>query len=171
MPPLPVSISSFSEFAVEYPAYRSIGIANNPGSGNWPSANLAMYIPVHIPFTFPVARCFWGNGSVGGANVDFGIYSVDGTRLASIGTTAQSGTSTAQYATISYVMAPGTYYFGFSCSGTTNTVYLQTSMTAVGGRVLGMLQEASAVPLPATMTGVTFAQTVYPICGVTRLSS
>lgn len=169
MASLPASIHTFSQYAHGFGEWRAIGAAANPASANWPAANLAIYIPIEIPFAFPVANAAWFNGSAGGGNVDFGIFSAaTGAKLASTGSTAQSGTSVLQTAALSYTMSPGRYYFGLSCSATTNALFLNTTVTALIGRQLGVLQEASAVPLPSSMTPATFANTGYPICGVIR---
>lgn len=85
----------------------------------WPAANQAIYIPVSIPFYFPVARVFWVNGSTVTGNKDFGIYTWDGAKIYSTGSTAESGASAVQYVSVSggLVLAPGSYFFGISCSG------------------------------------------------------
>lgn len=144
----------------------------NPASITW-VANQAVFIPVTLPFPYPVRRVFWGVGSAGGGNVDFGIYNFEGTRLFSTGSTAQSGTSTLQYVDVTdFLLTPGVYYFGYAASGTTNVSNGSTVATATFQRMAGILQQASALPLPATMASAGAAtQAIYPLCGITRTAS
>src|SRR5688500_5012668 len=61
-------------------------------SAAWPSANLALYVPILIPERITVDRFFSHNGAAVGDNLDLGLYTEDGTRVVSTGSTAQSGT-------------------------------------------------------------------------------
>jgi hypothetical protein len=164
----PKRISTFSKYALDGIDMRNFAVAANPASAAWPAANRALYIPFSIPFTFPVTALFWGNGSSAASNVDMGIFTRTFSRLVSTGSTAQSGTSAIQSVAASYTLPPGSYYFGITCSGTTNAIFANTSMTALAGRFMGLLQESSALPLPATMTPAQFAATIYPLCGMER---
>lgn len=142
----------------------------------WPSANLAKYVPVAIPWPYLVKRVFWINGSsVTSTNMDFGIYTAEGTKIYSTGSTAASGTSATQYVTpaTDILLTPGRYYFALaSSSGSANRGGQgSTSTNVIAEQLGGMLQEASALPLPATMTPVTVANSAFPLCGVTRTAS
>jgi hypothetical protein len=141
----------------------------------WPSADLAAYCPVVIPWPFPVNRVFWYNGSTATSNVDFGIYTMGGSRIYSTGSTAQSGAgaSVPQFVTPStpFILYPGRYYFALTCSGTTNRITGISTVDTTTGRFAGMLQQASALPLPATATFAAWASSGMPLCGVTRTPS
>lgn len=143
-----------------------------------PSANLAKYMPIYLPFTYPVRRVFWINGSsVTSVNADFGIYSADGTCLYSTGSVVCSGASALQYTTASptLVLPGGWYYFAKVVSSSTSNrggwgataLARQIDYERLGG----ILQQASALPLPANMTGVAVANAIFPICGITRTAS
>jgi hypothetical protein len=152
---------------------RLIGSALvNPVSIAWPTANLALYIPFKVTVPYPVKRLFWMNGSGTLGNVDVGVYTRGGGKITSTGSTAQSGASTPQYANASPVvlLTPNVYYLSMSCSVTTNGVFGHPS-TAVHNRLAGLLQQASAVPLPSTATFAAAAVAGYPLAGITRTAS
>lgn len=140
----------------------------------WPSTNLAIYTPVVVRYPYPVNRVFWVNGTATSSNMDFGIYTPGGTRIYSTGSTAQSGASAAQYVTPStkFVLSPGQYFFALSVSSTTaNTLYGTTNPVIDYMRMSGFVQQASAVPLPATATFAAVANSAIPYCGVTRTTT
>jgi hypothetical protein len=142
-----------------------------PASIAW-VANLASYAPVTLPWPYPVRRVFWANGSAVTGNRSFGIYSADGTRIYDTGAVVGSGASLLQYTDVTdFWLVPGAYYFAYSNAGTTNQAWGLTTATAPMLRAAGVLQQATAQPLPATMTGATVTNAVYPLCGVTRTNT
>lgn len=135
-------------------------------------ANLAVYIPIIVPTEFLVRRLFVIQGtSASAANQDVGLYSEDGVRLASSGSTAKSG-STIQYTTLGtpLLLTPGRYYLAYA-NDTNNTLAVRAPTAAAviqdAGRLAGVLEEASAFPLPAAMTPVALAHQFYPYVGMT----
>ena len=133
-------------------------------------------MPFWLPWPYPVNRVFWLNGSsVTSVNVDVGIYTADGTQIYHTGSVARSGTTASQYVTPSptFVLTPGRYYFGYSCDSVTANRggYANASVTATRLRLYGMLQQASVLPLPATMTGVAVTSAFFPLCGITRTTT
>lgn len=176
LPPLPFSVSTFSRFSGMGIGSSILGLSISVASITWPSANLAFYIPVSLPWPYPVRRVWWINGSsVTTVNMDFGIYTHAGTLIYSTGSTAEVGASAVQYVTpTEFLLSPGRYYFALACSsGTANRGGQGSTATAIAPNLalVGMLQEASALPLPATMTPVTIANVCMPICGITRTAS
>lgn len=169
----PLFIHTYSRWAVE--AARLAGVSNSLASLTWPVANTAFYFPVEIPWPYPVRRVFWVNGtSVTSTNMDFGIYTADGVRIYSTGSTGASGTSAPQYTSpTEFLLAPGRYYFALADSSTTaNRGGMgRTTSTVPQIRMAGVLQEASALPLPATMTPSAVANSMYALCGITRTAS
>ena len=147
-----------------------------PGSAGWPSANRAIYIPVRISRTVTYSNAFVANGATASGNWAVGIYSFEGTsnavRLASTGSTAQSGTSVNQLAalTASVTLVPGLYYLACAMDGTTGTVIRTNSFTVEVLRGLGGFVQASAFALPATATLATYVGTVWPLFGLTQRS-
>jgi len=173
-PPLPVLISSYSRWGVaaEYAALQAgLALASN----TWPVANTAFYLPLMIPWPYPVRRIFWGNGSsVTSTNMDAGIYTWEGVRLFSTGSTAASGVGALQYVALGteLILTPGRYYLALADSSTTaNRGGIAAAGTVSRNRQIGILQEASALPLPANMTGAQVANAYIPVVGVTKLAS
>ena len=145
-------------------------------STTWPSANLAKYIPMFLPFYYNVRRVFWVNGSsVTTTNRDFGIYTASGTRIYSTGSIAASVASVPQYVTPStdLWLSPGNYYFALSTSTVTANRGPEgaTNTTLARERLCGFLQEVSALPLPATMTPAVVSSLTFPLCGVTSTTT
>lgn len=161
----------------EYGAFEFTRIAGGVAvaSITWPVANTAFYVPLWIPWTYPVRRVFWVNGtSVTSVNMDLGIYSSAGERIYSTGSTAQVGASAVQYVDpTDFTLSPGRYYMAVACSSTTANRGGQgtTAPTVPRIRLGGVLQEASALPLPNTMTPSAVANACVPFCGFTRTAS
>lgn len=174
-PPAPLFINSWSYFSSIYEYVCSGGQPTYAASITWPSANMAIYIPFWLPWSYTVRRVFWLNGSsVTTVNVDFGVYNADGTLIYSTGSTARAVVSTLQYVTpTAFVLPAGSYYFGYSCSSNTTNRGGGGAVPALTGHfaMAGFLQEASALPLPAAMTPVTVANPVIPVCGITQTAS
>lgn len=170
---LPTHVHTMSNYAMGG-MHRPVGPSSGPAVITW-SANLAVYMPVAIPWPYPVARVFWLNGStITTTNVDFGIYSAGGTRIYSTTSTAMSGASTIQYVTpgTPFILPPGSYYFAWTCSSTTSRGNAMTFATALPAKMMGLLEQATALPLPATATFATFATILgAPFCGITRTAS
>lgn len=167
----PTHISTYGRYSLG-PWLRMITNAASPAARTW-TANFAVYIPLSIPFPYMVSRVFWMNGSTIGSNVDFGIYTLDGAKIYSQGSTAQAGTSVVQYASVStpFILAPGQYYIAWSCDGTTNRAFASATTVPLG-RSMGLLQQASAFVLPATATFAAWDNTgFYPVAGITRTAS
>lgn len=126
----------------------------------WPSANLAIYMPVVFPADCTIySMSVVGNNTTG--NYDLGFYSPLFTRIASKGSTAMS----AAVLTLSIgdyrVRAGDIYFAAVTCSGA--GAIIMGGIAAVFGMVTGFAQQATALPLPATGTPATFAQAVYPL--------
>lgn len=147
----------------------SIANAGNvPANITWTTANQARYFPMAVPWAYTVRRVWWANGTTGGSNVDFGIYSPDGSKIYSTGSTAQSGTSVLQFVTpTAFVLPAGDYYFALNSSGTTG-VFFGTAGTAVNQRLCGILQQAvGAVTLPSPATFAAASVVGIGYCGIT----
>ncbi len=153
---------------------RSIASAGGAAATTWVSG-LACYQPFAIPWPYPVKRVFWFNGStITSTNAELAIYNCDGVELYTTGATAMVGASARQFVTptVPFVLAPGAYYWGWTCDNTTNRAWAQTITSAATGRMIGLLQQSSASPLPATMTPVAWAQTFGGVyVGMTRYSA
>ena len=138
-------------------------------SGAWPTANLAIFIPFRATSNFVATKMFAASGSGvnGTGKIDVGIYTADGTLIVSSGSVIQTNAVSLQEFDITdTAIAPGLYYLAVSLDNTANTLY-RISGTVPGTRSLGLLQQASAHPLPASATYATMASTIYPLIGLT----
>jgi hypothetical protein len=139
-------------------------------------ANTAIFIPFHLPFPYPVKRLFWVNGTAVSGNVDIGLYSGEGKRLYSAGSTAQAGTSATQFVTPSpaFILPSDVYYMGFVADNTTGQCFRRSNLTGLSaGLSGGMLQQASAFPLPADLSSaiVHTSAVTYILAGITLTGS
>ena len=144
-------LSSVGENCVAAQAVVSSGGAYN-NSATWSSVNQALFTPVTltVPVTVYQLACF--NGTAVSGNIDLGIYDSVGTRLVSSGSTAQAGTTAAQVIDITDTnLVPGVYYLAQAMDNTTGTIH----GSVIGNLMLaacGVVQMASAFPLPSTAT-------------------
>lgn len=163
----PVFIDTYSVYSIGTQlAAVSTGA---PGSGAWPDANRAIFIPFVLPADGTVVKLWCANGATASGNVDMGIYDESGTRKVSIGSTAQVGTSRIQEFDIGdTALTAGRYYLAIAKNTTTGTVFRSSSP---GGATLlnaglGILEQTTAFPLPATATFITSAMGYIPWCGL-----
>jgi hypothetical protein len=167
----PANISVFSKFS----AASQLGLlanGNNNGSSTaWPAANRGLFVPIWIPAPFVLASFFCVNGATAAGNIDMGLYSPDGGLVVSVGSTAQSGTSTLQILTVGpVVVPPGRYFMAISASSTSATFVSRVPTVSIEQR-LGMLQAASQVPLANLPTFATCASSYLPHFGISQLTT
>lgn len=164
-------VSSLGKFSAFHPTMCWGYGVGDPGTSAWPAANLALYIPIVLPYAYPAKRVWWVNGATASGNVDLGVYSSAGTRLFSTGATAQAGTNAPQYVTVDWLVQPGEYYLALSLSSSTGTVQRSVIIPTAFERVLGGLQQATAHPLPSSMTPAALGQAFWPLFGLTRTTT
>jgi hypothetical protein len=165
-PPLIHSFSRYS--AVQH--LRNIGLVA-PATQNWGTANTAVYVPMYLPWPYNVRRLFWTNGSTVAGNSDIGIYSIGGGRIYSSGSTPNAGSVTApQYVAADVLLGPGAYFLAWTNDGTSNRTF-GSAPTASLGRVAGLYQQATALPLPALATFAAYAAVGFPFIGISNLDS
>lgn len=137
------------------------------------SANLAQYVPFLVGYPMTVQKMFWENGATVGTNhVDVGIYDSQGNQLTHSGSTLTAGATTTQSISVTAVtLQPGLYYMAIAVDGTTDT-FLSWSFTTSFSytRMLGIYQQATAFPLPATATFAVNSQTNSQMFGLTTKS-
>lgn len=168
---LPLHIASFSRHSVG--PMMGIFAPGNTQSGGWPTNNKAIFVPFALPWPYPVQRMFCVNGGTVTGTIDLGIYSESGVRIWHAGSTTQAGASSRQYITPSpvFILPPGAYYFAMSASTAGASVH-KWNIGTTNERMIGLLQQLTAHPLPATMTGVTVTTTNFvPNIGITRTES
>lgn len=115
------------------------------------AANQAQYFPIVIDEPIRVAKVAWVPSAANG-DIDVGIYNPAGTRMFSTGALAVGAINTVQSASMDFKFNQGLYYVGVSFSLATGGVYGTTVVNADHVKQLGMFEEDSAHPLPATAT-------------------
>ena len=172
MPLYPVSNPQPFVTISPYSAIHSEGLTIPPQSGppsssTWVAANRAIAYPIYLPDWVTVVKMWVANGAAVSGNIDIGIYNEAFSKLVSIGSTAQAGTSVNQVFDITDVsLAPGRYYVAVAMDNTTGTV-LRSAITTPMQRFMGCVQMASAFPLPSTFTPATMANAHIPHAGIT----
>ena len=169
----PPFLSTYSRFCGLWEMKNSGSAAIAAATTTWATANQARYYPITIPFAYPVRRVFWVNGTTATENRDFGIYTTDGVRLYSTGSTAASGASVPQFVDATdFWLPPGDYFFAFNCdSGAANRIW-GAATGAANQRYGGVQQQAvGAIALPATATFAAATVAGVNMCGVTWTES
>ena len=149
-------------------SFRAVAEIERAGTGRWPEANLAIYIPFTVTEQITIKRILVWIGTSSG-NIDVGIYDTDGTRRVSSGSTAMGATNTTQIFDIAdTALSPGTYYMAMVVDNITaqfNRIYPQYNM------MYGIREETSAFPLPSTATIVEHgARSFLPNMALTALT-
>jgi hypothetical protein len=169
---LPLFLSNFSAYGAGSEAQRLSG-ASGFGAIS-PVNERGYFVPVYLPFSYPVHRVFWANGSTATGEMCFAIYTLDGARIYTTGKVVMGGATQLQFVSPTpFILAPGGYYFGQSFKGTVaSRMWGASGLTEPGGRGAGMLQQETAFELPVTATFAAWASaTVLPLNGVTRTAS
>lgn len=169
--PVPVTVSTVGLYSQGVGVRAVAGGSSGVVSTAWGTANLAIYTPIYIPFRYPVRNLFVFNFATVNGNVDVRIYNKDYVAVTPSVNTAQAGATALQFFAVDVVLDPGQYYLGISSSSTTATVGTHGSVTATRARYLGLTQQATANPLPATATPAAMATLAkIPCIGMTFLS-
>lgn len=149
-------------------AISTLQMGHALGSATWPTANLAILFPIRVPVQQPVSQIFWLNGAAVSGNVDAGIYTMDGTRIYSTGSTAQSGISSIQTVSFTEItLGPASYYLALSVNNTTATIQrITATLGAFVPQVIGLAEVASSFALPATLTLASATNNYIPAVGI-----
>lgn len=166
-PDAPVISSTLSLQAVGF-GLLQLAVASS-GLAAYPTANKAFYVPFTLYRPYLVKLLWCMNGATASGNVDVGIYSLDGTRIVSSGSTAQSGTSTIQTFDITdTLIGPGFFYMAIALDGTTGTLGRAAPANAGVTRSLGVLEQTSAFALPSSATFALSTAVYIPHFGITN---
>lgn len=166
-------ISSYSYESLGVPlAARVHAGGSAPSSSTWPSANLALGVPLNLDRDYTITTLWWANGAAVAGNVDVGIYTLSGARLTSSGSIAQAGTNVVQpFALGTPLTVPaGAYMMFLACSSTTSQFWRHGTTAVRNAKMLGMVQLSGAIPLPAQATFTATASTYLPLFGITRVT-
>lgn len=143
--------------------HRSVGTTY----AAWPSANLAIYVPIRLPV--PVIATIIALSAEGSSgNIDLGIYDAEGTRIVSAGSTAHGGFGLNSINITDTLIGPGLFYLAAALDNATGTTY-HMAAGAHEALACGVVQEASAFPLPATATFASMAQAYIPLISLVIL--
>lgn len=142
-----------------------------PSTAAWVTVNRAIYVPVRLATPFRFTQFFWMNGTVVGApDVDAGIYHANGSRIISTGLTTHVTSNVIQLVNVTdTTLLPGLYYLAIVLNGSSGL--FRQSLGGARARILGVVEEGSASPLPAVMTPTASTQQYMPLFGVTALAS
>lgn len=149
------------------PAMASMRVA--VANVQWPTANVALYMPVVIPEAGYATKLWWAvSNGAGGGNMDIGIYDESYNRLVSSGSTA---IGTSQGTTVvditDTLLQPGRYYVGLASDTSSGTSTLIGFAPAAGiCQALGVIRQTSAFALPSTATPVITTHAALPTCGI-----
>jgi hypothetical protein len=145
------------------------GGTNTPASAVHPVANSAFFYPMAVPINYTVKRMWWLNGATLAGTVDVGVYKEDGTRAVSAGSTSPTPINSIQFADVAdTLLTPGMYYLAISASLGTTTFWRHVLQGIDDGRALGIVQQATAHPLPTTATFAQMASNHLPYFGMTN---
>lgn len=142
-------------------------------SAAWPAASVAIFAPFLLPRRISVDAMFANNGTSASDNIDLGVYTIDGRRLASLGPTGRTGTGVLQaFSMTTFSLGPGRFYMAICLNGTTGS-FVARAPTVSLGRAMGLMQQdlsGESVPgtLPAVATFATMAQAYLPVFGLRR---
>lgn len=141
--------------------------SGTPASAAWPAANLALYLPFVLPEPATVTALWLLNGATASGNIDIGVFDAAFAKLVSSGATAQSGTNAMQFFDVTDTLLPrGIVYLGVSLSSGTGTAFRYNTGVPGLHSATGMVQQATAHPLPSTATPATLGQAFLPIAGM-----
>lgn len=136
-----------------------------PASTAWPSANLAIFVPMLINEQCVAYKLICGAGLTAEGNFDIGIFDADGRKLISSGATAKGLNVVHTIDITDTPLGPGLYYMGMSADSADAYAMVTPAGTAPvplqKSRLYGTLQMATAYPLPATATFA--ARTFAPV--------
>lgn len=131
-------------------------------SAPWPANNRALLIPFRVYQPETIVKLGSLNGATASGNIDMGIYDRAFTRLVSIGSTAQAGTTAIQEFDITDILlGTGQFYLAVAMSSTAGTLFRRALGQATELVAMGMTGMASAFPLPATVTPDVSQVTTY----------
>jgi hypothetical protein len=133
-------------------------------STTWPTANRALFIPFALDAAGIIPSLYIANGAAVSGNVDVGIYSASFQRLASAGGVTQTGTNNTQILGLSGVaLTAGAYWLALVLDNLVGTIMCMGSLAGAQAEQIGIVEVATAYPLPAAVTPATPTMTILPL--------
>jgi hypothetical protein len=145
--------------------------ALNVSPGTYPSSDRAFYFPVLVPEPTIVTKLSCSIGSASSGNIDLGVYDEAGTRVVSTGSTAMGSASALQVIDVTdTLLTPGAYYLAVAVDNTTARLSNFSGPLFASCALMGIREQNSAFPLPATATFSDVSQRfVYLLTATTRI--
>jgi hypothetical protein len=129
----------------------------------WPLANLAMYVPVVLPFQATVYKMSFIVVTASG-NYDIGIYDESGHRLVSKGSTVVPAAGIAVVDTADVTLGMGCYFLAMCIDNTTASIRQSGGLSSYHSRMCGLQEQSvGAVTLPNPATFATFSRGSVPL--------
>jgi hypothetical protein len=138
----------------------------SPVSATYPSADLAIFMPVKVTETITIKKLWVLNGATASGNTNMALYNSEFILVAGTetGSTAQAGTNVIQEFTITPTgITPGLYYVAIAMDNTTGTLF-RYSIGSEGAKYVGLFSQASSFDLPAVATPAD-ANSYAPVMG------
>jgi hypothetical protein len=163
-----VSVGSVKKIIL-LPSVEYITTPDAPGEAAWPVTNLALYIPFNLEGSATLTSIGLVIGGIGNL-FDLGIYNESGVALYRSGGVARSA-SGFRTSTTSLALGRAIYYVGVS-SNDVSSIIARANTTRLGSSAwcfdaIGIKQEASAYPLPATATFASPSNSYIPFVVLT----
>ncbi len=167
---LAISVETSHDYALD-----CLG-AGVPASATWPTANLAIFVPIYVSAGTTVQQIYWVNGATVTASttVECALYNEAGTtKLITSGAIIQATISVPQATTITggYYLPRGRYWLGLVCGNNTSTFWRYSNAAAMTNmqKMIGTSEQAmGSTALPAAITFGTAAQAYIPVMGLTQ---
>lgn len=131
------------------------------GTATWPVASKALYVPVVVERSV-VAYQIAVTVAVQSGNLDVGIYTEDGSRLISSGSTAVGAAGVQAVNITDTTLPPGGYFLAMAVDNTTASFVRLSVPPALALRAAGMREQATAFALPSTATFANVAAAYLP---------
>jgi hypothetical protein len=125
-------------------------------------ASTAFLYPFLLPQDRTITKITTVNGTTVSGNVDVGIYDEQFARVVSAGSTAQGATGIQVFDVADTFMKAGTYYLAIVADNITGLYNRATGLVAAVLRTAGVVQMATAFPLPSTITPAAMTSAIVP---------
>lgn len=162
----PVNVTTLGRYGLG-PGLPTMINSTTPDQGNESTANMATYVPMKFDHPLVLDKFVLYTGVTSTPNFCIALYDYNFNRLITTGSVALQGSVGVQYVDVTdYLIAPGIYYLAFAIASAVN-IARQHMGNIINSQTLGVLQEASAMPLPATGNPSTITTVFVPFIGFT----
>lgn len=144
--------------------------SSSPASAAWVTAQTGLYVPFVIAEPVLCKKLFWYNGATASGNVCVAVYTDDGKRLVTTGSTAQATINVIQEVDVTDTLIPAGRNWMALAGGATTLTFFSIAPTLAMLRALGCYTQATlgtspALPDPAVWVSPATAEKI-PIFGL-----